>query len=554
MADRTSTGSSSEQPKHGEGAHEIGVRVERAIVGALRGQDLTGHEIWRWLGAGHGVEGLLTEADLYPTLYRLEVERILESDWQEAERIRRKYRLTANALAQADEHGWPALAPRDETGAIAGAARSHSPDPDAGSWFVPPRPESPAEAQAVGGLTGSSAPGASAPDATAPETGSGAPPWDRRSGNPAIAGYEETLGAGLDLPPPEAARVRQEIADHLTDSAAALRQEGLGAAAATARAIERLGDPVELAARVVGAQQTRQRRARAYRRAVIELTFELILWISLTAGVLAVTSGLADVVMALMGKVGLHVTVIRSAEWATNQLAIMYCVGAFAAGRLSLGWLARISRHTDATLRPRWALAGAVVVLVAGLLLPGFPDGFAVLTFLAAPFGFVAGTFRPLHANESSYTWRALGQALVVVAAVTFLPLVRLFALDLGGTPGIPAAPGAPTEQITIYQQADGAYQYSVELSKPAAIDIEIWPAKTSGAFVVVDPSARGPVARVLSSGNAVHLADLSPAEAWWVVAVETMPNGDRQAVAVVVQAPEPGRLNTALGWILAHL
>jgi DNA-binding PadR family transcriptional regulator len=550
MTDRRSTGARSEQPRHGEGGGRLDARVERAIVGALRGQDLTGHEIWRWLGEGHGAEGLLTEPDLYPTLYRLEAERILESNWQEAERIRRKYRLTANALAEAEEHGWPALAPRDETGAIHGLARSHSPDPDAGSWFVPPRPvpQPAAEAQAAPVPADAGAFGGTVSEATA----SGAVPWDRRTSNPAIARYEEALGAKLDLPPPEAARVRQEIADHLTDTTALLEHAGLDVETATAGAIERLGEPVELAARVVAAQQTSQRRARAYRRAVIELTLELILWIALTAGLLSVTTGLADVVMSLLGRVGLHVTVIRSAEWATNQLAIMVCIGAFAAGRLSLGWLARISRHADATLRPRWATAGAVVVLVLALLLPGFQDGFVVLTLLAAPLAFVAGTFRPVHANESAYTWRALVQALAVVLAVTFLPLVRLFALDLGGTPGIPAAPGAPTEQITIYQQADGAYEYSVNLARPEVIDIEIWPARTSGAFVVVDPSATGPTVRVQSA--AVPLADLPAAEAWWVVAVETMPNGDRWAVAVDVQAAEPGNLGTALGWILAHL
>jgi len=36
------------------------VRIDTAIVGALRGQDLSGFEIWRWLGAEHGAPGKLT--------------------------------------------------------------------------------------------------------------------------------------------------------------------------------------------------------------------------------------------------------------------------------------------------------------------------------------------------------------------------------------------------------------------------------------------------------------------------------------------------------------
>ena len=34
--------------------------IDDAIVGALRGQDLSGFEIWRWLGAEHGAPGKLT--------------------------------------------------------------------------------------------------------------------------------------------------------------------------------------------------------------------------------------------------------------------------------------------------------------------------------------------------------------------------------------------------------------------------------------------------------------------------------------------------------------
>ncbi len=198
-------------------------RVDRAIVGVLRGRDLSGFEIWRWLGSEGGTEGLLTEPDLYPTLYRLEAERLLQSDWHEEERTRRKYRLTAIALEQADEHGWPALAFRgghaapSEPDPRRGTA---SPDPETGSWFVPSRDGDP------------SAPGT----ATAPDREATAEPvatsGDRGARGAAIDRYATELDAALDLPAIERNRVRQEIADHLADSAAGLETGGLDAPAA----------------------------------------------------------------------------------------------------------------------------------------------------------------------------------------------------------------------------------------------------------------------------------------------------------------------------------
>ncbi len=73
------------------------------------------------------------------------------------------------------------------------------------------------------------------------------------------------------------------------------------------------------------------------------------------------------------------------------------CVGAFAAGRLSMGHLARISRHSDASIRRPWAIGGAAAVLTLALVMPGYPDGLVVLTMLAVPLAFVAGTFRARH-------------------------------------------------------------------------------------------------------------------------------------------------------------
>src|SRR5674476_1436297 len=71
------------------------LRITRAIVGALRERDLAGYAIWQWLGPVHGAQRGLSEANLYPTLYRLEAAGLLESSWCEGERTRRTYRITA---------------------------------------------------------------------------------------------------------------------------------------------------------------------------------------------------------------------------------------------------------------------------------------------------------------------------------------------------------------------------------------------------------------------------------------------------------------------------
>ncbi|MGD0861544.1 MAG: helix-turn-helix transcriptional regulator [Candidatus Limnocylindrales bacterium] len=521
-------------------------RIDRAIVGALRGQDLSGFEIWRWLGSEDGTLGLLAETDLYPTLYRLEAEHLLQSDWYEGERTRRKYRLTATALQRAEENGWPPLAFRGRPGPSSEperTGRAVSPDPDSGSWFVPPK------AEPVGTTPLPSAPPASA------------------TGSAAIDGYSNELGAALDLPRVELDRVRQEIADHLADSRSTLALGGLDEPAATSEVIDRLGNPRDLATRINLAQHTQDRRGRAVRRAVIELVAEMVLWLSLSVAVFVLAPGVCDVVIRLGRVAGLDLTVLRSAAWATNQMAIMVCLGAFAAGRLSMGHLARISRHRDATLRRRWAPAGAAAVLALALLLPGYQDGLVVATLLATPLAFVVGTYRPKHVNESSYTWRGVASAILVVAAVTLLPAERLFAYDPNATPGAPLAPGQAPGELTVYQQPDGTFDY--EIPQPAGtgvVSVELWPASTDGLFIVVDRSATAPTISVRAGtptsdataapagAQAVDFGKLPPYPQWWVVAVTTGQNGSRTALDVVIQtgaSPNPG---TALGWLIAHL
>ena len=530
----------------------VKARVDRAIVGALRGRDLSGFEIWRWLGSEGGTVGLLTEPALYPTLYRLEAERLLQSDWHEGERTRRTYRLTATALERAEENRWPALPFRGASSsggeAAPPAARLASPGPETGSWFVPPKTE-PVESAPF-------PPGANERGRTVAERDDRpvhAPsPLPSPDGDPIpaeIARYASDLGTAVDLPRVEADRVRQEIADHLTDSAAVLRQSGLDAATATAEAIARLGSFRDLATQVSQAQHTKDRRDRAVRRGLFELVGELMLWLAVSAVPLTVAPGLALMATWLARAAGLHLVVLTSGEWATNQMATMLCVGSFAAGRLSLGHLARISRHSDAAVRIPWAIGGAAAVLAVALLLPGYQDGLVVATLLAAPFAFIAGTYRPKHQNERAYAWRGIGAAVVLVAAVSLLPAGRLFVYDPNATPGAPLANGNSGAELVIYQHSDGTFGYELPGSNVFAT-VELWPASKAGVYIVVDRSTAQPA---LVDVRTVDLAKLPPNGQWWVAVVAAGPDGHRTTTAMVIQTGASPNLGTALSWLIAR-
>src|ERR1035437_9348336 len=96
-----------------------------------------------------------------------------------------------------------------------------------------------------------------------------------RPGWAALAAYADTLGARLDLPRAEQSRVRQEIADHLQDSAHALERQGYGSEAAATEAIIQLGSPPDLAHLIERAQHTPVRLKRGIRRGVLEIVGEM---------------------------------------------------------------------------------------------------------------------------------------------------------------------------------------------------------------------------------------------------------------------------------------
>jgi hypothetical protein len=510
--------------------------IDDAIVGALQGQDLTGFEIWRRLGSEEGAAGSLTERLLYPTLHHLEADGRLRSDWQEGEHTRRKYRLTATASAQAasGDRRVPEAARQADRRAV-------SPDPESGAWFMPPKdmpPVSPVEPPTL--------PAAASPLPGTLGTG--------RPGETAMKAYVDDLGAGLDLPRAEQIRVRQEIADHLRDCVQALEQQGYDTQAAATEALNRLGPSAALARAIEQAQQTPSRRRRAIRRGVLEIVGEMVLWLALSVVAFTLAPGVVDVVTGLGRMAGLHLVVLRSAEWTTSQATLMLGVGAFAAGRISLGRLARISRHSEATLRKRWALGWALALLAVVLVIPGYEDALAVATLLAVPIAFVAGTLRPQQFREGAYSVRGIATAALVVAVIVLLPFSRLFAYDPNGTPGTPLAGGVDAVVISVDAQAGGTFTYGVsQQSGAGAVAVELWPAATDGPFIVVDRSVAKATLSI-QPGSSVDPAKLPPYRQWWVVAVSTARDGTRTALAVIIQTGASSKPSTALGWLISRL
>ena len=539
--------------------------IDDAIIGVLQGQYLSGFEIWRRFAAELGTSGKLTEPRLYPTLYHLEEKGLVQSDWKDGERTRRKYRLRATVSGRANDQEASAQASRGDQRRLGSAdeadRRAVSPNPEAGSWFVPRKGVSPVAppASPVGPVAAPVAPVAPRTNRdsddqppTAAESSSTNSPADR-PGWAALTAYVNDLGARLDLPRAEVARVRQDITDHLRDSAHALERQGYDSEAAAAEAVGRLGPSRNLAHSIEQAQQTPSRLKLGIRRGALKIVGEMVFWLALSVVPFALAPGLADIVMGLGRVAGLHLFVLRSAEWNTSQPALMLCVGAFAAGRISLGRLARISHRSEAALRKRWALGGAATMLAIVLVIPGYEDALTVATLLAVPVAFVAGTFRPQQIRQGAYSLRGVAAAALVVAAITLLPFVRLFDYDPNATPGTPLAPGGTQVQLIVEQQPNGTFTYGVPGPTGAgSVTVELWPAATDGPFLVVDRSATGATISVQPSSG-VDLAKLPPYRQWWVVAVSTAPDGARTALAVAIQMGTSSRPSTALGWLISR-
>ena len=204
-------------------------RITRAIIGALRDQDRSGHELWKWLGPIHGTHEELSEASLYPILYRLEAEHVIRGEGREVYPTRRAYRVATRGVELAAGHGWPVVAHRRESDPIL-TPRIEEPVARAWATEADAAAAHPEATDTAGDGATSAQPDAAGGEADATTTA-----------QTLIGDYVSKVDAGLRLSWPHRNSVRIEIGDHLQDCADELVGRGMDPVAAATEAVARLG-------------------------------------------------------------------------------------------------------------------------------------------------------------------------------------------------------------------------------------------------------------------------------------------------------------------------
>jgi DNA-binding PadR family transcriptional regulator len=480
----------------------LDLRIVRAIVGAVREQDRSGFEIWRWLGATHGSDGTeLTESTLYPTLHRMEAQRLIQGEWiEEKERTRRLYRVASKAAVLAGKRGWPAI------------ERPLTRDPMAG------------------------------------EEEAGRP---RLALPAAIPDFVERLAASLPLSEPSRGDVRNEIRDHLEDSVAHLTRLGRAPEEAVKEAISGLGVPEELAAAIAREERSRERLIRGMGSAGVSALFAAAVGIGGGALTILLAPSLASAITSLASGTGIHVYLPQTSEWRSQQTAAVFWVAAFLAARRSMPLVAQYSRRSVSAVRPIWALAGAVPLVAIALLAPANLDLGAAIGLLGIPVAFVLGTWRYQRPGDDITSRRGVAQAAVILALFLFLPGTRLWFYQTSSPTPDPAPVADSSARITISMH--GVIEVS-GLDERTWTDarVDLWPAARSGLQVIHDSSAQGP-RFVTGPGRALTVESLpNPPAEWWVVLTAVDGTGTRRTLDVTVLASPPNlELESIFGWIV---
>ena len=515
------------------------LRITRAIVGALRERDLSGYAIWQWLGPVHGAQGGLSEANLYPTLYRLEATGLLESSWCEGERTRRTYRITAAGLAEAESHGWATLAPGRARGEGAPPGSGH----DRSGWVWQSDLERPA--------------GAADPD----EIPAGLDVTRSDILEPApVKAFLSELEASLQLSAVYRHDARNEIGDHIADSAAQLRAGGCEPKEAIAEAIATLGPAGELAAEISQAQLTQRRLRHGLQWASAEATLASFGTLALTWAVLATfTPALLWILTHVSGAIGFHLYAPNVAELHTEDLGIAGCVGAFVGARISMPVLSLKSRQAESVVWTKWALLGAPPLALLALIVPANLDPLSAATLTAIPIAWIVGTRRPKPAAGDVLTVRGVALTAAVAVALAILPGVRAWTFEPNHQPaGAPTYSSVPNVAVNWTGEAGGASS-QVTVTTPVGSgwtdpQLVVWPARRVGFLIEPDQSSGRPT--LVPNGGFIDFYSLSPYQSdWWVSATAVGPDGRRQTIATELRPGRPPHFHGNLvSWLLQAL
>jgi PadR family transcriptional regulator PadR len=517
----------------------IDPRITRAIVGALRERDLSGYAIWQWLGPVHGAQGGLEQANLYPTLYRLEAAGLLGSSWREGERTRRTYRITAAGLREAESRGWGTLAPgrTRREGAPSGSGEDES------GWVwqsVLDTPAPQADPDAIpDGL-----------DVTRSDIVELGP----------VKAFLGELEASLRLSAVYGHDARNEIGDHIADSAAQLRASGCEPKEAITEAIATLGPASKLAAEISLAQLTPKRLRHGLQWASAEASLASFGTLALTWTIIvALTPALLWTLTHVGAALGLHLYAPNVGELHTQDLGIAGCVGAFVGARLSMPALSLKSRQAETVVWTKWALLGAPPLALMALLVPANLDPLSAATLVAIPLAWIAGTRRPRPPAGDALTMSGMALTAAVAVALVVLPGVRVWGFQPDQEPA-GSSPYAAVQNVSVYWTGEpGGTSWQVTVTLPAASGwrdarLEVWPARREGILIVPDPTATR--ATQVSNGSAIDLTSLSPSQSdWWVTVSAIGTDGQRHTIAADLRLGRPPHFHgSLLNWLIHSL
>jgi DNA-binding PadR family transcriptional regulator len=506
------------------------IRIVRAIVGTLRTHDLSGFEIWQWLGPVRGAFGILTEANLYPTLYGLEAEGLIEGAWHEDDRTRRTYRITAAGMQYAEKEGWGPVAFRRSRGS--GALADADGADGNWSWLADTRIR-PADEESPAG---------------SPESA-------------AVGAYLGRLQDSLHLSIVYCTDVRHEIADHIADSTARLRVgSGESPDAATAT-LEALGPAEDLAGHIDAAQLTTERlRSGLWWGSAVGTLTVMVGGALASAGLLWSTPFIASALPVVAGALGLHLYAPFTAEWGTEALALAGWVGAFVGARRSMPHVALKSRRAESYVWRIWAIAGGLPLAASAILVSLSLDPLAAATLLGIPIAWVLGTRRPAPLYGQTVTNRGLAICLAVLAVVLLLPGGRVWAFDPSV---IPSADPPVTHDQTATVNWDGSgtsARWQVQIALPIGAGwhdarLELWPTHRVGPTIVLDSSATAPT-QAVAAGDFLDFTALPRGTPdWWVTVTAVGPDGNRHTLDTEVIYGRPAHVNASiLLWLIGRL
>jgi hypothetical protein len=467
----------------------------------VREKDRSGYEIWRWLGATHGSHGAeLNEANLYPTLHRMEAQHLIRAEWDEGEKTRRLYRVATRAAVLADRHGWSPI------------GHPMTPDPLASE-----QPD--------------------ADDASA------------RAVPTNVTEFAQRLDAALPLSDPCRNDVRNEIRDHLEDSCAEFERLGRKPEDAAREAMRGLGAPETLAARIAREELTQRRLVSGLGSAGASALLGAVIGIAVAGLAVLLTPIVARYLVELGATAGIHLYLPDSPAWRSQQIGLTACVAAFLAARRGTMYAAEKTRRSLQSIRPIWLATGVVPLTGIALLVPANLDFLTALAFLGIPVAFVLGTWRCQKSGDDLVSRWGAAQAAVVLLVFLFLPGIRIWYFSPSSQVAAPLPAASSNARIVVSSMTDTIRVTGAEAW--SEVRIQAWPAVRNG--LEVSPDTRvGSANFEIVPGNAFLVDSLpdSPAD-WWLVLTAAGGDGVRHTLGVAVlpghETPQP---TSILGWL----